>query len=165
MTYDLVQADVAAAPAKIASSRKDHAKAAAVARRPSHATQVEHAENVIEAFLEEGDWRGAAAIAKEHDARKHKLTPGFDDTRVDDYIRLQEHLAIAAAWSGDDAAAASFLAKARTAHAAGGAVSPRYNDNDGNPFLWLTMLLAGVSEGLLPRQYLHLLETPFRRPY
>lgn len=164
-TYDLVQADVAAAPAKIAARRKDYAKAAAVARRPAHGTQIEHAENVIEAFLEEGDWRGAAGIAKEHDERKRKVTPGFDDTRVDGYIQLQEHLAIAAAWSGDDAAAASFLAEARTAHAAGGAVSGRYNDGDRDPFLWLTTLLAGVSEGLLPRQYLHLLVTPFRRPY
>lgn len=36
--------------------------------------------------------------------------------------------------------------------------------DDRDPFPWVATLLAGVSEGLLPRQYLHPLETPFRQP-
>ena len=60
--------------------RKDYARAAALARLPARALS-DSASLVIDAFLEEGDWRGAADSGKDHDPRKQPLVPGFDDPR------------------------------------------------------------------------------------
>ncbi len=85
------------AEAQIAARRKDYAKAAALARMPSQNMLTDPPAVVIDALLEEGDWRAAADVAKAHDPRKKKLVAGFDDTRTEDYISLYNHLALAAA--------------------------------------------------------------------
>jgi hypothetical protein len=102
------------AEAQIAARRKDYAKAAALARTPSQNVLTDPATVVIDALLDEGDWRAAAEIAKAHDPRKKELIPGFDDMRADEYVRLYEHLALSAARAGDDDAAAAFLTDAKT---------------------------------------------------
>jgi hypothetical protein len=156
VAFDPVQIAVSKAAACIAARRKDYARAAALARMPSHNIMIEPATHVINAFLEEGDWRGAAGIAKEHDPRKQKVIEGLEDDRAMQYVRLHVHLAIAAAVSGDDAAAMAFLDQAEEVDR-----TEVERDEDGvpvsPPFHSLYMLLAGAAEGLLPRKYLHLL--------
>jgi hypothetical protein len=147
MVLDWTEQAMAKAPARIAARRKDYAKAEALARRPAPALD-DSASIVIDAFLEEGDWRGAAEIAKDHDPRKLRVPRGFDDTRAGDYVERYKLLAVAAAWSGDDAAAAGFLAKAR--------------EQKGAAVNWTETLLTGVAEGLLPRKRLHVLASAFR---
>jgi hypothetical protein len=153
---DSVGADISKATARVAASRKDYAKAAAHARMPSTNILIDPAQHVIHAFLEEGDWRGAADIAKEHDPRRKKLIAGFDDDRAKQYVELYVHLAFAAAYAGDDAAAVAFLDQAEKVDRAEGD-----RDEDGLPgsfwFLRHYTHLAGAAEGLLPRRYLHLL--------
>jgi hypothetical protein len=159
--YPLVETALSRAKARIAASRRDYAKAAALARMPSRNILIDPIGHAIDAFLEEGDWRGAAEIAKEHDLRKQKVPPGFDDVRAEEYVRLHNHLAVTAAWSGDDAAAAKFLAEAKAVHrreVKRGATA----EDEREAFLWLETLLAGVAEGVLPRKHLHVLTWAFR---
>jgi tetratricopeptide (TPR) repeat protein len=153
---DSVGADTSKAAARMAASRKDYAKAAALARRPSTNILIRPAEHVIDAFLEEGDWRGAAEIAKEHDPRRQPVIKGLDDNRVQQFVDLYVHLAFAAAYNGDDDAAIAFLDQAEEVDRTEGD-----RDEDGLPgsfwFLRHYTHLAGAREGLLPRRYLHLL--------
>jgi hypothetical protein len=140
------------AEAQIAARRKDYAKAAALARMPSQNVLTDPPAVVIDAFLMEGDWRGAAEIAKAHDPRRKKLIAGFDDTRAEEYVWLYNDLALAAARAGDDDAAAAFLAKSKAVDDAG----------TGARFFLQEMLFAGAAEGRLPRKYLHVLIPAFR---
>jgi hypothetical protein len=153
---DGVGADISKAAARMAASRKDYTKAAALARIPSTNILIDPAKHVIHAFLEEGDWRGAADIAKEHDPRRKRLIAGLDDNRAQQFVDLYVHLAFAAAYSGDDAAAVGFLDQAEEVDRSDGD-----RDEDGLPgsfwFLRHYTHLAGAAEGLLPRRYLHLL--------
>ena len=117
---------------------------------------------VIDALLEEGDWRAAAEIAKDHDPLKQDLIEGFDDHRPMQAVDLYTHLAFAAAWKGDDAAAAALLAQAKNI--------PRtdIHEDDGpmpDQFPWYETLLAGLAEGRLPRKYIYLFTGAFRSPY
>lgn len=156
LMLDGVGADISKATARVAASRKDYAKAAVLARMPSTNVLIEPAKHVIHAFLEEGNWRAAADIAKKHDPRRKKLIAGFDDDRAKQYVDLYVHLAFAAAYAGDDSAAITFLDQAE------GVDRPEGDrDEDGLPgslwFLRHYTYLAGAREGLLPRRYLHLL--------
>jgi hypothetical protein len=139
------------AEAQIAARRKDYARAAALARAPAPDILIDPPTVVIDALLDEGDWRAAADIAQEHDPRKRKRIPGLTDDRRLQYVLLYDHLALAAAWQGDDAAAAAFLAQA--------------NEGRKRGDLFLDTLLAGAAEELLPRQYLHLTMPAFRALY
>lgn len=149
------------AEVQIAVRRKNYVKAAELARvRVPRNVLLDPPDVVINAFLEEGDWRAAAAIAAEHDPRARPARPWFEDTRLSEYVNLQCLLATAAAWSGDDAAASEFLRKAKDA------ARPRRRKQgdeavDGR-FIWLETLLAGVAEGKLPRKVLHVLTPAFR---
>jgi len=136
------------AEAQIAAHRKDYKRAASLARMKSQDILVNPPDVIIDALLDERDWRAAAAIAEEHDPRKAPLIEGFADTREREYVTLYQNLAVAAAREGDDAAAAGFLRKAQ-------AVSGHASAADAFP--WLNTLLAGVAENRLPRRYLHLL--------
>jgi len=151
------------AEAMIAARRADHARAAALARMPSDNIMVDPANIVIDAFLDERDWRGAAAIAQEHDPRRGRVIAGFDDTRARDYVELYIHLAIAAAREGDDAAATEFLANAKAVDRA--EVPKEDGRTTEDAFSWIDTLLAGLAEGLLPRKYVHVLTSAFRFAY
>jgi hypothetical protein len=148
--------------AQIAARRREYAKLAALARMPVGNILIAPSSIVIDALLDEGDWRAAADIAKEHDPRKARPIPGFDDDRVSQYVSLYQHLALAAAGDGEHAAAAAFLAKAKNVD------RTEIRDGDGEAtdgvFHFPETLLAGLAEGLLPRKYLHLLTWPFRPP-
>ena len=93
---------------------------------------------------------------------------GFDDTRMNDYLFLQQLLAAAAARSGDDLAAGRFLldyieglSSAQQEHEPD---SDEFEESDekGAPALWPTTLLAAAAEGVLPRQHLAMLLPVFR---
>jgi hypothetical protein len=156
LVYDHVASEMLLARARIAASRKDHAKAADLARTPAPNVLITPASRVIQAFLEEGDWRGAADIAKEHDPRLEEVGTGLDDTRVWEFVQLYVYLAFAAAYIGDDAAAVAFLDQAEQVDR-----TEVDRDEDGvpisPPFLAYYTYLAGAAEGRLPRRYLHLL--------
>jgi hypothetical protein len=156
LVYDHVASEMLLARARIAASRKDYAKAADLARTPVPNVLITPASRVIQAFLEEGDWRGAADIAKEHDPRLEEVGTGLDDSRAWEFVQLYVYLAFAAAYSGDDAAALAFLDQAE--HVDRNEVD---RDEDGvpisPPFLAYYTYLAGAAEGLLPRRHLHLL--------
>ena len=100
------------------------------------------------------------------DARsaKEKAVAGFDDTRIEDYIALYNHLAIAAARAGDDDAAAAFLANSK---AVDRTKVRREGDADDigtdARFSTIETLFAGAAEGRLPRKYLHLFLPAFLR--
>src|SRR5262249_19857150 len=96
---------------KIAARRKDYARAAALARSPTRDPLVDAPKLVIDAFVDEGDWRAAAETAQRHDARNRPPpSEEFDDCRSDDYLTLQTVLATAAARSGNHADVRAFLA-------------------------------------------------------
>jgi len=153
------------AEAQIAARCKDYAKAAALAQMPSSNVLTDPPTVVIDAFLEEGDWRGAADIAKAHDPRNKEPIEGFDDTRTRDYVELYRHLALAAACAGDDDAAAAFLANSKAVDR----TEVRTEDDEeiidtDERFFMIEMLFAGAAEGRLPRKYLHLFLSAFRSP-
>jgi hypothetical protein len=161
-TTDLPQG-FSTAEAQIAARRKDYAKLAELARRPSVEALIDPPTDVIDALLDEGDWRAAADIAREHDPRQQRLVPGFTDNRAFQSVQLYEQLALGAAWDGDDAAAAILLAKAKEIDR----TERRDGDSEASDAAlhFSTMLLAGLAEGLLPRKHLHVLTWAFRPPF
>lgn len=151
------------AEAMIAARRKDYARAAALSRMPSGSLMVDPPNVVIDAFLDERDWRGAAAIAQEHDPRRQPVIAGFDDSRARDYVVLYAHLAIAAAREGDNDAAGQFIASAKAVDRA--EVPKEDGITTEDAFSWIDALLAGLAENLLPREYVHVLTSAFRSAY
>lgn len=155
LTHSNLPEGFSTAEAQIAARRKDYPKAAALARMSSQNILTDPPTVVIDAFLEEGNWRAAAEIAKEHDPRKKKVIPGFDDTRTEDYVSLYRHLALAAARAGDDDAAAEILAKSKAVDRT--IVRHKNEAGTDDRFFMIEMLLAGAAEGRLPRRHIELL--------
>ncbi len=152
------------AEARIAARRKDYAKAEALARSGADDPYSLAADIVIDAFLEEGDWRAAAAIADQHDPRDRPVLPGFDDARSMECLFLQEALATAAARGGDDAAVAAHFAN--YVEVISSDLKEERDDIDWDRArLWRATLLAGAAEGVLPRKFLAVLLPIFRNPY
>lgn len=152
----------------IAARRRDHAAVQALARAPSDDGLAEPADLAIEAYLEEGDWRGAAAVASAHDPRRRPVRRGFDDTRKQDHLALQMALAAAAARGGDPAAAQEFLAAHKLAALL--MPDPERAEEDERPAApapavdpWPAALIAGVAEGRLPGRHIGLLLPLFTR--
>jgi hypothetical protein len=163
MTFDPMDTALWKARTAMVARSKDYVRAAALARVASGSIFVDLPNMMIASFLEEGDWQGAAAIARENDPRSLSVPEGFDDTRTLDYLVLNEHLAVVAAWSGDDGASAEFMNKAKEAWQTVLAQWPGEYDDD--RLHWSDTLLAGVAEGRLPRKCLHVLLSPFLEPY
>jgi hypothetical protein len=154
--HELFKAEV-----MIAARRKDHAQAARLARLSSHDPFTFAADIVIDSFLEEGDWRGAAAIAAEHDPRERLVIEGFDDDRLSEYRSLQLAIAVMAARSGDDAAAQTFTGNYALSYVR----DPKASLDDldlGAICPWLATALAGAAEGVVPRRFIALLLPVFR---
>jgi hypothetical protein len=154
--HELFKAEV-----MIAAKRKDHALAARLARRPSHDPFVSAANVVIDALLEEGDWRGAAMIAARHDSRDRRVMDDLDDDPLDEYRSIQLAIAAMAARTGDDAAAQVFLRN----YALSDARDPEASVDDldiGEACPWAATVLAGAAEGVIPRRFIALLLPMFR---
>jgi hypothetical protein len=154
--HELFKAEV-----MIAARRKDHAEAARLARLPSHDPFIFAADVVIDLFLEEGDWRGAAMIAAKHDPRERPVMEGFDEDRLDDYRSVQLAIAAMAARTGDDAAAQAFLRNYALTYAPDPKTRPD-NLDLGAICPWAATVLAGVAEGAIPRRAIALLLPVFR---
>jgi hypothetical protein len=154
--HELFKAEV-----MIAAKRKDYAQAARLARRPSHDPFISAVNVVIDAFLEEGDWRGAAMIAAEHDPRERPVMDDFDDDPLDEYRSIQRAIAAMAARIGDDAAAKDFLRNYALSYLRD--PKPRLDDLDvGKVCPWAATVLAGAAEGVIPRRFIALLLPVFR---
>jgi len=159
--HELFKAEV-----MIAARRKDHVQAARLARQSSHDPFVFAADVVIDLLLEEEDWRGAAAIAAEHDPRERPVIEGTDDERLSEYRSLQLAMAATAVRSGDDAAAQTFLG-----HYALSYLRDPEGDLDDIDLgaidldaicPWPATALAGAAEGAIPRRLIALLLPMFR---
>jgi len=87
---------------RVAARRRDYAKLSTLAQTRFGAPW---SGTVIDALLEEGDWRGAAEFAVQYDPRDHPV----DDSLMNVYCMLQLCLAVAAAGGGDDASARTHL--------------------------------------------------------
>lgn len=165
---------LARARARIAARRKDYAKATAIAREPRKDSLIDNPTRVVDAFLEAGDWRGAAMISMEYDDRDMPLIDGFDDDRLTRYVELQRALAALAARDGDDGAASIFLYDAKAADdpepdrqeaiefaESIGCSDERRAELEADAvegrFLKLETVLAGVAEGFLPRKLVTML--------
>jgi hypothetical protein len=163
--------ELSVARVRIAARRRDYAQLTALAQTPSRSLEPVSVA-VIDALLEEGDWRGAADFADRYDLRDQPVFEGFDDTRMQDYQRLQLVLAAAAARDGDDTAAETYLARYLTA-CFSSAEADGLDREEGTagdpeetaPGLWLRTLLAGAAEGVLPRHLLALFLPVFRGPF
>jgi hypothetical protein len=159
------------AEVRIAARRKDYRKLADLATMPSHNPLVFAPDLVIDSLLEEGDWRAAAETARQYDPRDRPVLDGFDDTRMNDYLFLQQLLAAAAARSGDDAAAGRFLSDylegLSSAQQERGQDSDEFEEAGENKAagLWPATLLAAAAEGVLSRQHLAMLLPVFRFAY
>jgi hypothetical protein len=159
--HELFKAEV-----MIAARRKDHAQAARLARLSSHDPFICAADVVIDAFLEEGDWHGAAMIAAKHDPRERPLLECFDDDRPDEYRSIQLAIAAMAARTGDDATAQDFF----RSYALSWARDPEASADDldlnnldlGAICPWAATVLAGAAEGVIPRRFISLLLPVFR---
>ncbi len=158
----------------VAARRQQYDKVAELARSPAQGMLLPPADLAVEAFLEEGDWRGASRIAEAHDLRRRRVPRGLGDTRKKDYLELQKALAGAATRAGDHEDAQRFLANYRhaTAH------MPDPNNPTGlrslaidttdltkRVDLWPATLMAGVAEGRLPRQTISMFIHVFTRFY
>jgi hypothetical protein len=160
--HELFKAEV-----MIAARRKDHAQATRLARLPSHDPFISAADVVIDAFLEEGDWRGAAMIAAKHDPRERPVMGDLDNDPLDEYRSIQLAIAAMAARTGDDAAAQDFLRNyALLSYARDPETSVDdldKNDLDlGEVCPWAATVLAGAAEGIIPRRFIALLLPVFR---
>lgn len=151
----------------LATVALSQARAAIAARRKDSARATEHAKtrgrdganpanHMTAAFLEEGDWQGAAATLRTHDPRRRKSVAG--DGAVE-YVQFHRSIAVAAAWSGDDTAAAEALAKAQAEYAR--LMEKHPGEFDGDDLGWHPAILAGVAEGKLPRKRIHVLVDAF----
>jgi hypothetical protein len=156
---------------RVAAHRRDYAELSRLARMPSPSLG-SGSDVVIDALIEEGEWRAAADFADRHDPRDQPVVEGFDDGRLDEYCELQLILAAAAARGGDDALAHSYLSR----HVAALIEIRETSQTDGEeeepwprptraPGLWPGTLLAGAAEGLMPRHFLAMLLPVFRGPY
>jgi hypothetical protein len=178
-SHELLKAEI-----KITARRRDYAKAAVLAQSPSHEPYVFSSDLMIDAFIDEGDWRSAAAIAQRHDPRDRPPPEGFDDDRLTEYRLLQGVLATAAARDGDHTAARTFLinyARARAAEISeqaalqeasepdvtkGDASDTGVSEADADPDEVCPLratVLAGAAEGLLGPRLLPVLLDTFRR--
>jgi len=159
--HELFKAEV-----MIAARRKDHLQAARLAQLPSHDPFISPADVVIDAFLEEGDWRGAAMIADRHDPRERPILECFDDDRPDEYRSIQLAIAAMAARTGDDAAAQDFLRSYALSYMHDPETSvddPDMDDLDlGEVCPWAATVLAGAAEGVITRRFISLLLPVFR---
>jgi hypothetical protein len=137
---------------RIVARRKNYARAAALARTPEVGTL----DMLIEALLDEGDWQAAAEIVRKHDPRRERAFPGVYDGRVNTDQHRYQQLALGALRSGDDAAAATFLATAKRAR-------NRKNEEDWRErsYAWLDTVFAGAAEGRLSRKHADMLTVPF----
>jgi len=154
--HELFKAEV-----MIAARRKDHAQAARLARLSSHDPFISAANVIIDALLEEGDWRGAAMIAAKHDPRERPVMDDFDDDPLDEYRSIQLAIAAMAARTGDDAAAQAFLRN----YALSDERDPEASVDDldiGKACPWAATVLAGAAEGVIPRRFIALLLPVFR---
>jgi hypothetical protein len=143
------------ARAAIAARRKDYDRAAELAKMRSR-DGADPPHHVATAFLEEGDWQGAAAVARAHDPRRRK---GMAGDRSVDYVLLHRGVVVAAAWGGDDTVATEFLAKAQREYRH--LREKRPGEFDGSDLEWHPLALAGVAEGRLPRKRIHVLVDAF----
>jgi hypothetical protein len=165
------------ARARVAARRKNYAELERLARSPAPALLIAP-DVVIDALIEEGDWRAAADCAERHDPRNRAVIEGFDDTRQEEHRDLQLILAAAACRGGCDADAQRYLSRYVEASIAfremprpedegddleelGGAAVP----SQGPPGLWPATLLAGAAAGVLPRRFLAVLLPVFRSAY
>jgi hypothetical protein len=148
----------ATAVAQIAARRKDYAGAAELARASLKRAIIYPPSVVIDAFLDERDWRAAAAIAQEHASRE---SPGWvdEDARRQQFATLYMHIAIAAVRDGDDAAATAFFAKAKPA--SGADRSADNTDAGDYDALGAEFLLALVASNRLRREYLDVMLPAF----
>jgi hypothetical protein len=163
LVLDTVGTSLLKARAAVIARSRNYDLAAALARTPLANAMLDAPYTMIACFLEEGDWQGAAAIAAEHDPRQRSVPPGFDDDRLESYVRLYDRLAVAAAWAGDDAAAAGFFRRAKEGWEA---LLAEHPDDYAPEYLdWSETLLAGAAEGRLPRKLLYVLLYAFFHPY
>jgi hypothetical protein len=162
--------DLTTARIHVAARRKDYAKLSALAAMRT-SSLLSLSASVIDALLEEGDWRGAAEFAERYDPREQPVVEGFDDTRMDEYCLLQLVLAVSAARGGDDAAARAHLAQHVAAlHSIREADQDDWDGEEGETgdtetaalgLRWATVL-AGAAEGVVPRRFLAMLLPTFR---
>jgi hypothetical protein len=154
--HELFKAEV-----MIAARRKDYAQGARLARLASHDPFISAADVVIDVFLEEGDWRGAAMIADKHDPRERPVMGDFDNDPLDEYRSIQLAIAAMAARTGDDAAAQDFLRNYALSYLR----DPKSGLDDldiGKVCPWAATVLAGAAEGAMARRLIALLLPVFR---
>jgi len=153
----------------VAARRRDYAKLATLAQGQLSQRFFSWPAVIINALLEEGDWRGAADFAARDDRPERPAIEGFEATRLDECLPLI--LATAAARDGDDAAARAHLAE----HLARSRVIRKADQEQGEPKtsepldtgaaapgLRAATLLAGAAEGVIPRRLLPVLLPVFR---
>jgi hypothetical protein len=153
----------------VAARRRDYAKLATLAQGQPSQRFFSWPAVIINALLEEGDWRGAADFAARYDRPKQPAIEGVEATRLDECLPLI--LATAAARDGDDAAARAHLAE----HLARSRVIRNADQEQGEPKtsepldtgatasgLRAATFLAGAAEGVIPRRLLPVLLPVFR---
>lgn len=163
-TMDLVDRAFAgkltAARIRVGARRKDNAKLSTLAQTRFGAPW---SGAVIDALLEEGDWRGAAEFAAQYDPRDHRV---IDDRLMNVYCMLQLCLAVAAAGGGDDASARTHLDEHLDMGRLTGDANQERNqfetlESSGTHMAGLNLraatLLAGAAEGVIPRRVLPML--------
>src|SRR5262245_7068314 len=164
VSYELTHARIC-----VAARRRDYAKLATLAQGQFSQRFFSWPAVIINALLEEGDWRGAADFAARDDRPEQPAIEGFEATRLDECLPLI--LATAAARDGDDAAARAHLAE----HLARSRVIRKADQEQGEPKmsepldtgaaapgLRAATLLAGAAEGVIPRRLLPVLLPVFR---
>jgi hypothetical protein len=144
---------------RVAARRRDYAKLSTLAQTRFGAPW---SGTVIDALLEEGDWRGAAEFAVQYDPRDHPV----DDSLMNVYCMLQLCLAVAAAGGGDDASARAHLDEHLDMGGLNGDANQARNQFEtfqppGTHLAGLNLrtatLLAGAAEGVIPRRVLPML--------
>jgi len=153
----------------VAARRRDYAKLATLAQGQLSQRFFSWPAVIINALLEEGDWRGAADFAARDDRPEQPQIEVFEATRLDECLPLI--LATAAARDGDDAAArahlAEHLARSRVIRKADQwqgepKTSEPLDTGAADPGLRAATLLAGAAEGVIPRRLLPVLLPVFR---
>ncbi|MFM9941402.1 MAG: hypothetical protein ACKVP7_18110 [Hyphomicrobiaceae bacterium] len=151
--YSLREIDLLTARTQLAVRHRDNAALETLARTASPGLFVDSSRLVIDALIDDGDWKGAAAMLEKFDPRNVRAHKGFADDRLQRFVTVHAQIAALAGMSGEFQLAERHFDVAFLAACKGVASASEMADALG----FLAIVLAGAAEGKLDRRLIGVL--------